>query len=721
MHLLMKIILGTALIGCCSCNQKDSSLRDKFLKPDLSYRMNINRHHIPDDSLKQDSLIEWVLQNGYGGIATNVSYKNYLRDNNMFVNFKRFVNKAKAEGLSLWLYDEKAYPSGMAGNYILEKHPEWEAEGLFFKIDTIKGKCNAQIHIPEGILLSCDAIPLQNEKLNYAQKTDISQYVQDNVLNWEAPQGIWVLISISRNVLYQGFQAGLEGGAKQHYPSLLMPEVTKEFLKLTHHKYAAAFDKPLGNFFVSTFTDEPSSMGVSFYDIGCGIYPWKEILSTEIKQKYGYNLDEKLLKLALDEDVEGEKLRFQYFETLSELISENYFHQIRNFCSTQHMYSGGHLLLEESIMTQVPLYGNIMSCYREMDIPGVDVLTGMPSFTKRYLYSTRLASSAAELEGKYRVFSEPCPVTDWGFYNGKEAPTAEVRGTLNRQIIGGVTDFCNYMEFVHENEEGKNQINEYVARITMMMAGGVRSSQVAVLYPAETAWIKYRPLPVWLSSWDNAVGGTPELRAVTHTFERISDVLYENQLEFSYIDMVGLESVNVHNGILQNGELKWKVLILPRIEVLTEKALRNIDDFIASGGTVIALEKLPIHLTNNFHSERVRDFIEKYQFNESVDKNAFFLPTGWNSEQVVNLIKSNTNQNIVIERGSDILVAQRKIGNEDRFFIVNDSPQKQTVKITIDTSKKIELWNPENGTIVEKNNIITCDIDGYKGLIIRTY
>lgn len=104
---------------------------------------------------------------------------------------------------------------------------------------------------------------------------------------------------------------------------------------------------------------------------------------------------------------------------------------------------------------------------------------------------------------------ESCPISDYPFHGGKEAPTQQVKGTLNRMILGGATDFNNYLQLQHEDAAGRTAVNEYVARVVGMLSGGVRASRIAVYYPIETLWTKFRPLPSGLLSWDDIAGGAP--------------------------------------------------------------------------------------------------------------------------------------------------------------------------------------------------------------------
>lgn len=119
-------LASALLLANVSAAQGPKALREEFRNPSLRYRMNVNRHSVPREERAQDSMIRWILDNGYRGMATNVNPDDYLRSDDELAVFNRFVHAAKKQGLDLWLYDERSYPSGMAHTYVLEGHPEWK-------------------------------------------------------------------------------------------------------------------------------------------------------------------------------------------------------------------------------------------------------------------------------------------------------------------------------------------------------------------------------------------------------------------------------------------------------------------------------------------------------------------------------------------------------------------------------------------------------------------
>lgn len=107
--------------------QADRPLAERCANPPAECRILKIVHHLPEDPAAQDSLINTLIEQGFGGMATNVSFDGYVEDEAKWKSFLQTVGKAKDAGMSLWLYDEKGYPSGTAGGITLRDHPEWEA------------------------------------------------------------------------------------------------------------------------------------------------------------------------------------------------------------------------------------------------------------------------------------------------------------------------------------------------------------------------------------------------------------------------------------------------------------------------------------------------------------------------------------------------------------------------------------------------------------------
>jgi hypothetical protein len=707
------ILLMACLISCA--DQADTFLRENFREPPLDFRMNQNIHEIPLEDAGQDSLIQAYLDNGYGGFAMNVPFSHYLEDEAMKATL-RFCEKARKAGMELWLYDEQGYPSGNAGDIVIRANPDWECMGLYFK-DTLVGGGTVSFDLPPGKPELVVACPAKGGTADYRSRTDLIDFVEGPRLRWTPPEGEWQIVAVTKYRLYEGFQASHKGGSKvgANYPSLMIPEVTQKFIEVTHEAYADYLGEDLGRYFLATFTDEPSLMAVPYGWHSWAVIPWQEILSGEIQKRHGYRPEEKLIELYLDEGPVGQRVRYQYFKAVGDLLAQNYFRPIKEWCAAHHFQSGGHLLLEETMMAHVPLYGNIMQSYREMHAPGIDILSCFPE--RMPVHTPKLASSAAELSGHHLVMSEPCPVADRRQLGGRETPAESVRGHLNMNLIGGVTDFNNYLQLSNSDRDEKNEFNKYVGRIAMMLRGGHTRADIGVVYPMESLWTRFTPRPRRVAGWDSVAGGAPAAVHIEQTFRNLSRCLFSERWEYSYLDARALIDAEVRQDVLTHGQLEWKVIVLPAVTTLPEAAWRKLEAFILAGGKVMALEEMPENTEKSFPDARLQADFEAL-FRER--QNAVFI-RGWKATEVDEILGSWLDRAILLEDESlPLRLGHRLIHGKDVFFIINDSPHEVSTLMTLQAKGKLEEWDPASGTIKPVDNPTALSLLPYHGKIYRT-
>jgi len=715
MKLLISICLISSLLMVPSCTKKgDIDLKMKWQDPPLEFRMNRNLHHFPLDPSGQDSLIEVTLQNGWGGFALNVPFSNYLTDEGMKAT-RRFCEKAKARGMDLWLYDEKGYPSGNAGDLVIKEDPTWESMGIYMKDSTVSGG-PIRFLMPPGEVIYMIGFQVIEGQADFGNPTDLQRHIRGSHLEWDAPRGSWTLFAATKYTLYEGFQAFEKGGSKMgsRYPSLMMREVTEAFIRTTHEKYAAYMGEDLGTYFTSTFTDEPSSMAMQFhrYTLNHAVIPWKEILSEEMESRYGYAPEEKLVALYFDEGPEGQKVRYQYFKTVGDLLSENFFGPIKAWCEAHNIGSGGHLLLEETMIAHVALYGNIMQSFRSMHAPGIDILSCFPD--EMPVHSPKLASSAAELMGYSHVMAEPCPVADRAKLNGKETPAELVRGHLNMLLQGGVTDFNCYLQLSNSDQDEKNEFNAYVGRINLLLQGGHTASEIGVVYPIESLWTKFTPRYHRVRGWKEVEGATDAAIRVNQSFVDVSRFMFDHRWEYTHLDAQALMDGIAGKGTLNIDPFQFKVIVLPSVNTLPKDAWNSLEKFAESGGKIIFIEELPVNSDENFPDLELQESFAKLL---SQDEHVVYLQ-GLSSEELDGLLISWLERPVKLEDESlNLGIAHKKNNGRDLFFVFNDSEEEVRTRVTFKTRDDLEEWDPGSGDIMPFTNGSRLVLKPYHGKI----
>ncbi|MBE0653486.1 MAG: hypothetical protein IH594_06790, partial [Bacteroidales bacterium] len=394
---------------------------------------------------------------------------------------------------------------------------------------------------------------------------------------------------------------------------------------------------------------------------------------------------------------------------------------IKEWCEEHNFKSGGHLLLEETMMAHVPLYGDVMKCMREMHAPGIDILSCYPRFMP--VHSPKLASSAVELTGNELVMSEPCPIME-RFTLGAEPPAEEVRGHLNMLMAGGVTDFNNYLQLSHSDMEEKKSFNIYVGRTTMLLRGGFTKADIGIVYPIESLWTCFTPEPLKVvdgfftdpdvSGWDTLAGGPSEAILVEQTFRNVSRFMFNNRWEYSYLDSKAIIDSRVENNELVHGQLRWKAIVLPAVSTLPEEAWQRLLEFIEAGGTVIALELMPINTERKFPDPELQAKAKNLIENND---NVLFLEN-WNHSIMEESLNRYLTKAIELKDESlPVRIAHKKIRDKDVFYIINDSGKALNTMITLQAPAKMKEWDPATGKIRNTTNSFEINLLPYHGKI----
>lgn len=704
--------------------QANRPLTDRFMNPAADNRILKIIHSWPDEPDAQDTLRQLLISQGFGGVVCNLSFNGYLQNEMRWTALKRALDEAKKSGMAMWLYDEKGYPSGTAGGLTLKGHPEWEVRGLLCA-DRIADGSPVQFAIPPGKLVSANAYMIANDGINFSQDVNLKDKIVNGNLSWQPPSGKWQVMVITESVLYDHTFASASFGDRIPYINLLMPEPTARFLELTHQQYANHLGNDLGKYFISTFTDEPSLMNRWVDQAPYRAIPWASNLPGEFQKRRGYDLLPLVPMLLTDSSGRSEKVRYDFWKTIGELVSENYFGQIETWCKAHNIASGGHLVQEEPLMDHVAFYGNFFQCLRMMGAPGIDCLTSVPSQVPPHI--ARMISSAADLEGRNFTMCETSDFAQVYRAPGDARPTTsvteeEIKGTCNRLFLGGINTINSYYTFAGITNKQLRRLNEWVGRCSTMLRGGHHASDIAVLYPVESVWPKFSP---------SRSGSTdsPTAMKIEQIFNSVSDTLYASRREFSYIDSRTISNAKIENGALVYGKLKWRILILPGVDTLPMNDWIKLQKFQASGGILIAEGALPANTDTEFPSTQVMG-ISKSLFGDSSESRfmvnkaggmGIYIPFG-EDIQLTSALDSILERDVTTsDRRAPIRMTHRSIDGYEVFFIINDGAKPWSGSISVAAAGEGQLFNLSTGIIskLAAPNNINLNLASYDAVILR--
>jgi hypothetical protein len=696
-------------------------LKERFANPPAANRILPIVHNLPRTPEAQDAQRAAMRARGFGGVTCNVAFDKYLEDEEAWASFLRGVREAKKDGMALWLYDERGYPSGNAGGLTMRGHPEWEARGIYAAEASTSGE-EISLAVPPGTLLRAAAFPVTANGVDLAGALDLSHRVVEGRLTWRPDAGSWWVLVLTEDRLYEHTHAAVSLADKLPYVNLLMPEPTARFIELTHAEYARRLDGKLGDWFEATFTDEPSLMSLFMRPQSFRVVPWAPGLAAEFLARRGYALEPLLPALFMDAGPQTARARYDFWQTVGDLVSENFFGQIQTFCRAQGIPSGGHLLMEESFLSHVPLYGNFFQCLRRLDAPSMDCLTSLPGEVPWQV--ARLIGSVADLEGRTLTMSETSDHSQrWRGPDDKRPTTkvseAQIRGTCNRQMAFGINTITSYYSFDGLTDEALNRLNLWVGRCTTLLRGGYEAASIAVLYPVESAWVSFTPSTLWTEDVAQAA------RQIEAAFRNASQQLFLAGRDFTYVDAQALTQAKAQNGVLCVRDLAWRVVVLPRTDTLPKAAWDNVYAFWKEGGAVVALGALPENTEREFPSAEVQAMARE-MFGESGSyvrnpNGGAGVYLGPGAEMLLpQVIESLLDRDARIDGpGAGVHVTRRNIDGHAVFFVFNDGPEDWQGSVTFAGNGPGEQWDPASGQVSACERNTSLRLEPYGAQLFR--
>ncbi len=667
-------------------------------------------HYWPADKQQAQDRIRTAKEMGFGGFVSSLPLGDgYAQTSANFEALKNAVQCLHDQGMQAWFYDENGYPSGRAGKLVLQGHPELIVQSLYTSDLKLDGGKHTVV-LPPGRLMNGTAF-------GSGRNIDLKSSTQGNSLAFSLPLGSWRVIIVTQ---YNGTQLeGIASPVSMHHVDLLSSLTTKRFIEVTHDAVAKHLGQDMGKSFVSTFTDEPSTLAMFFNRQEYGVLPWSSVMLQEFKKRRGYDLTPKLPALVADVLPDTAKVRCDYYKTIAELFSQNFLAPIRKWAKAHHTLSGGHLLLEENVVHQVPLYGDLFVSMQALDAPGIDILSSDPRIARSGTLSgmdshvpydaARFASSVAQLDGSRNVM---CEISDYHQQvMGDVVLSGELlRGAYNRALWGGITAFNTYSSYNKHDPKVIKSLLQYVSRVNSMMYDGYRVADVAVLYPIESVWAHFTP------SKQYTMDVTPACASIGYVQRDVTRSLFEDMRDYDYLHTNSLAKAAVRSGELVIGRSSYRAVVLPAVDTIPKAAWTNLVKYWKSGGRILFVGTKPMNTTEAFPApgmaKQVEAMLKDRSGHVKFITEADALQTGkvvdqWLSPQ----LKASDNANL--------RMTHRRKDGYDIYFVMNESDKAWNGQIEL-TGKQAEMWEPISGSrSMLTGTVAEAKLDPWAGCILR--
>ncbi len=605
----------------------DKSLSDElFLNPDAEYRgtpfwswnCRVTKELI-------DSQLEVFEKMGFGGLhlhpRTGLETP-YLGDE--FLDLVQYADeRLKEKNMLCWLYDEDRYPSGAAGGIVTE-NPMFRARHLLLTREMKAGMCDSYEDFcrrveagekPAGYYVTAYRILTKDGFLVSYERIDGPAPETDSISETMKKGRLWfAYVELMRESPWYN---------NQTYVDVMNKKAIERFVEVTHERYAQALSQEFGKSIPAIFTDEPQlkgSMALSDGESEADVtLSWTDDFSETYRQTYGTALLDVLPELLWDFGGGRYSVhRYQYHNHLSERFVSAYSDTLAAWCGAHNLALTGHYMSEPTLYSQTLRLGEAMRCYRNQQLPGIDILCGDPEYS-----TVKQAVSVARQNGREGVLSELYGVTHWDFdFKGHK-----LQGDWMAAL--GITIRCHHLAFMSMEGEAKRDwpasisyqspwwekysyIENYFARVNTALTRGQALVDVAVVHPIESYWICYGP----------AAQSGEKRAALDENFSQLINWLLFGTIDFDFISesllpgqrkaeengysadgtvkdgaasagSVPDDVSSAETGRLRVGEMSYHTVLVPGLVTIRSSTLDALEELLDQGGRVLFLGNIP--------------------------------------------------------------------------------------------------------------------------------
>ena len=567
-------------------NSAKSLDMDLFKNPTSEYRgtpfWSWNTKLDKDQLLRQ---IEELGKMGFGGFHMHSRAglaTEYLSDEFMDM-VKACCDKAEAEDMLAWLYDEDRWPSGFAGG-IVTKDKRLRRKYLKFSTQDEgwnESKSEA-LEKGEAYLLAVYDVTLDSE--GYLEK--YSRINRD-----DEAEGIKYYVGASALPDSPRFN-------NQEYLDTMDKEAVAEFIRVTYDRYKEVVGDRFDKSVPAIFTDEPAFTTIDYmfsgtHDVCNAKVPWTRFFEENYQARYGEDILDKLPELVwVTKDGSDSAVKYKYFDFVSEEFSKNYTGQIGKWCNENGIAMTGHYRAENKLFRQTNSCGEVMRNYGKMSIPGMDILRSDKEYT-----TAKQVQSAVHQYGKEGMMTELYGVTNWYFdFRGHK-----IDGDWQAAL--GATVRVPHLAWVSMKGESKRDypsaigyqapwykeypyVEDHFARLNTALTRGKPIVKIGVIHPVESSWISMGPVSQRMD----------RVEMLEENFSNVTQWLIKNHLDFDYVCESTIPELSDKSKPMNVGEMEYEAIVVPACITLRTTTIEFLENFRKNGGKVIFMGQCPTHI-----------------------------------------------------------------------------------------------------------------------------
>ncbi len=560
--------------------------------------------------------------------------------------------------------------------------------------------------------------------------TDLTGKATNRQINWQVPAGEWKLMAfwLKNNGI---------ADAVDHFSKTAMEHYCNYLGNIFYQVVGSEFGKTVESLFADSF--ELPSLASGFN--------WSDGLLDEFRKAKGYDLKHYLPAIWWQMGDVSPKIRFDVNDFLHETGLNVFFETFLGWCKAHH------------IQGRIQTYGfntdNIQAAGMT-DIPEMEITAGEKDAAD--WFDTRIGpkqyvASGAHIYGRKVVSAEVYTFIHWERYR---ETLEELKIASDGYLLEGATKFYNhgfnfspehivsptrslpFAAYIQPENVWWNyypQLAQYIARSSYLLRQGDYVADIALYSPLANQWTK----------------NVLNMRKWTREFEwgELGGVIKSNGYSYDLVNDDALQNLSASaDGKIRIGKMEYKILILPNVESLPLKTLQVIEQFVDSGGVVIALERLPEFSTGmkdrQQSDESVRQLVDQlfrkpklladksadlyglrepkltdgvvenrygrgrtYQINKVMDRQIWWDKRSNTLDPFLEVLRTYISPDFGIDfayeglrQNEGLTFTHRKVGERDFYFVCNIQDKTSEIPVRFRTKNKvIQKWNPYSGEV----------------------
>ncbi len=478
------------------------------------------------------------------------------------------IHTASSLGIDVWLYDENGWPSGKADGKLLKMGDDYLSKGLIFSTDYDLEK---------------------KDRMVASYQKSGEEYL---LIDGEKLQGD----TADLYVYYDPYPRDVDR---------LNPRVAEAFIENVHEVYKKRYAQYFGKEIKGIFFDEPAIP----YNDSKKQFPWSLSLVKAYRTLFGGELLKDLWKLYFNEAESAFLYRFN--RAVEYAFRNNFVKKIQAWCTENNLLCAGHFCVEEGVHFSFKTCGDLMMNYKEMDVPGIDILG-------RRITSPLLPRQLSSIVNQ---FDKKLSLCECFGCCGWDAEFSQLMWTWNAIASQGVNFPCVHLFAYSIAEEQKydfpmflspqntwwghtRTLLEQMDFINEHVSKGVSANDVLVLSPLLSCLgLKFEGL---------------EACEISDRFRTLLEALNDTQVLYDLGDeLVMEESGSVEGNRLKIGRMSYSTVVVPKCVSIEKSTLRLLKEFYKNGGKLLFIDSFP-RLCAFEKSAELEEFIQTLSCDNSV-------------------------------------------------------------------------------------------------------